>query len=344
MKRMYHYTSIVIVLALAFGCGLKGKDRHRGPAPETVAPPEESGEDTLDIDAGPGEAEAAQDEPLPMETDFLEWAIVVDEAPHAARIEDALTRTLTFKLTNALERLLTGQIIIDAPIGTVVVPGKTLGWRVRGGRSAAIPAQLSIIEGAPLGRVTLPVQVLVLGQPYRNTQLELVKWLDMRMAGPLPLDEEAGLETPYPPEQKVNFKRGFKYDGQAFAWESLPFEALQPDGMVDFAAVYPAPAKGCAYAALNLYADAATGVVLAFNCDSPSAVFLGRQRVLTAPEALEEDVLVEVTLSKGANTLLVKCCAGEKGWAFVLNIAGKHSPLPPGVRFDVVLRQAPAGN
>jgi hypothetical protein len=221
-----------------------------------------------------------------------------------------------------------------------LVPGTTIGWRLRGGRVAEIPAQLTLVEGVPLGRITLPVTITVLGEAYRSGRLDVYKWLDVRVIGPFPDGADGGAATAYPPEKKVDFQRGCKWDDVQFAWQPLPVEALQPDGMVDFAQIFGESAKGSAYAALNLHAGAATGVLLAFACDSPSTVWLNNAEVLNAPEPLDEERAVEITLKKGRNTLLVKCRSGEKGWACILNVAGKQGELPPGVKFDIVLKQS----
>jgi hypothetical protein len=336
MSKAFFILIAVIAVALVVGCGLKGRERHEEPEPARVETPEDSGEDSLDIDAKAQAAEA--EETLPMGTEFLEWGVAVDESPRPARIEDRLTRTLTFTLTNTLERLLTGQIVIEAPQGVLLVPGPTIGWRVRGGRSARFSAQLTIIEGAPLGRVTLPVAITVLNEQYASGELDVVKWLDVRVIGPFPAVDRDALGAVYPPEEKVDFDRGCSWEDETLAWRPLPVEALHPDGMVDMSEVFGMSRKGCAYAALNVYAKAATGVVIAFACDSPSAVWLDGEPVLKAPEPLREESAVEVTLKRGRNTLLVKCCAGETGWAFILNVVGKQGELPAGVRFDVVLR------
>jgi len=341
MNRVFLVVSVVLGVALVCGCGLKTRDRHHGPEPEAVEVPEEDDSDDLDIENGIETDAVEQEAPLPMETEFLVWDVHVDETPHPGRIRDALTRTLKFTFDNTLDRLLTGQIVIEAPPGVSLVPGKTVGWRLRGGRSAEIPVQLVIIEGAPLGRVTLPVTITVLGETYRSRQLELYKWLDVRCIGPFPAGADGGFSTAYPPEDGVDFDRACQWEGTEFVWRRLPLEGLHPDGMVDFNEIFGEGAEGCAYAALGVHAEAATGVMLAFACDSPSTVWLDEQQVINAPEPLEEEAIVEVLLEKGRNTLLVKCCAAEDGWAFVLGVVGKQRELPSGVAFDLVLRQAP---
>ncbi len=340
MKRVSYIPGVLLAAALAAGCGLKAKERHTGPEPEVVEAPEEGDAEGLDIDNGADTGPAEEAAALPMDTDFLEWEVSVDPAPQPAKAGGEITRTLTFKLTNTLEQLLTGRIIVDAPSGVLLVPGTTIGWRLRGGRAAEIPAQLTLVEGVPLGRVTLPVRITVLGEAYRSGRLDVYKWLDVRVIGPFPDGADGGGATAYPPEKKVDFQRGCKWNGARFAWQPLPVEALQPDGMVDFAQIFGESAKGSAYAALNLYAEAATGVLLAFACDSPSTVWLNKAEVLDAPEPLDEERAVEITLKKGRNTLLVKCRSGEKGWACILNVAGKQGELPPGVKFDLVLKQS----
>jgi len=352
MNRTLRVFLVLLAAACVCGCAVKAKKRHTGPAPDVIETPGDAGKDDLDIDRdtqpdgdtvgneGPSQGDTDADEALPMDTDFLNWRIVIDQVPQRARIEEALTRTMTIKLENTLERLLTGQVVIDAPLGVRIVPGTTIGWRLRAGRSADIPAQIMLPEGISLGRVTLPVQVNVLGQAYRSTQLDLYKWLDVRVIGSFPLDAAAG--TVYPPEKKVDFERGCKWKDTAYAWRGLPLKALHPDGMIDFAEIYGEKVSGCAYAVLNLHAEAAVGVVLTFACDSPSTVWLDGGQVLNAPGPIEQAKPVELMLNKGANTLLFKCLAADTGWAFTMSVAGKQGALPPGVRFDLVLRQADA--
>jgi hypothetical protein len=326
---------------MTLGCGLKTREPRDAREPTVVEEPVDDGEEPLDIeaeikaasDAAPDEGEA----PLPMESEFLKWNAAVDEAPQPGRITGGLTRTVTFELTNTLDRLLTGQIVVAAPHGVSLVPGETIGWRLRGGRSASIPARVTIVEGAPLGQVTLPITITVHGQDYRTGRLELWKWLDMRTIGPFPV-EASDLGVACPPENEVDFDAGCEWRGTKFAWRLLPLKALQPDGLIDFRRLYGDAATGCAYAAVHLHAEAAAGVVLAFRCESPSVVWLNNERVINAPARRADESTTEVTLKRGTNTILVKCCRANERWAFVLNVAGKYGELPPGVRFNLVLR------
>jgi hypothetical protein len=337
MVRAIHILSVLLAVALVVGCGLKPRERRNEPNPEVVQAPEKTEENGLDIDVEIS-GKTTEAEPLPMDTEFLEWAVALDETPRPAGLGEPLEGTATFTLKNTLERLLTGQIVLEAPPSVSLVPGTTIGWRLRGGRTADIPARVMIHEGMPLGRVSMPMTITVLGQPYRSGRLDVVKWLDVRTIGPFRGGEGTGLTTVYPPEKKVDFDRGCTWEGAEFAWQRLPLEALHPDGMVDFEEIYGAQEGACAYAALNVYADGATGIVLAFACDSPSTVWLDGRQVLTTSQAIEQERLVEVTLQRGRNMLLIKCCAGEKGWAFILNVVGKQGELPPGVKFDITLR------
>ncbi|MBN1917143.1 MAG: hypothetical protein JW889_04460 [Verrucomicrobia bacterium] len=334
MKCASHIVALALVVLLVGGCGLKERRPIEGQDATAVETPDEKPDEALtDIDAG---TEAS--EPLPMDTEFIEYDVAV--ANHAApqRIDDRLTRTLRFTLTNTLDRLLTGQIVVDAPQGVSLVPGRTIGWRLRASRTAEIPVQVSITDGAPLGTVTLPVTIMVLGQEYRRFRLDVVKWLDVRVIGPFPPDEPSDASAPYPPEKKVDLERGAEWRGQEYEWREVPRDALHPDGMIDFAEIYDEQADGTAYAVLNVYAEAAVGVVVAFACDSPSTVWLNTRQMLDAPEPLAEESLVEMTLHKGANRLLVKCSKGDGGWAFILNVVGKQGQLPEGVKFDLGLR------
>jgi hypothetical protein len=334
MKRAFDIVALALVVLLIGGCSLKGRKTMDGPEPTVVETPDEKPDEALtDIDTG-----AEERTPLPMDTEFLEYGVTVAGQPARQRIDDRLTGTVRFTLTNTLERLLTGQILIEAPQGVALVPGGTIGWRLREARTAEIPVQVSITEGTPLGKISLPVTINVLGQEYRRVRLNVYKWLDVRVIGPFPLDEESGAGASYPPEKHVDFERGAKWEGRTYEWLDLPLDALHPDGMVDFSEIYGEQASGSAYAVLNVYAESATGVVVAFACDSPSTIWLNRRRALDAPEPLAEESLVEVTLRKGANRLLVQCTKGDGGWAFILNVVGKQGPLPPGVMFDMDLR------
>jgi len=337
MNRVAHIIAVLLAVGIAVGCGLKKREPRDAREPTVVEEPVGDGEQPLDIeaeiDAAPGEAEA----PLPMESEFLDWRVTVDEAPHPGRTTGRLTRTVTFDLTNTLERLLTGQIVVEAPPGVSLVPGETIGWRLRGGRSAAIPARVTIVEGARLGRVTLPITITVQGEEYRAGRLELWKWLDVRTIGPFPV-EAGNLGVACPPEKEVDFDTGCEWQGTEFGWRRLPLKALQPDGLIDFRQLYGDAATGCAYAAMHLHAEAAAGVVVAFRCESPSVVWLNGKQVVNAPVRRTKESMTEVTLKRGANTILVKCCRADERWAFVLNVVAKYGDLPPGVRFDLVLR------
>jgi len=334
MKRASDIVALAMVVLLIGGCGLKERKPIEGREPTAVETPGEKPDEALtDIDAGTKEPE-----PLPMDTEFLEYDVAVTGPVAPQRIDDRLTRTLRFTLANTLDRPLTGQIVIEPPQGVSVVPGRTIGWRLREGRTAEIPVQVSITEGAPLGKVSLPVTVNVLGQEYRRFRLDLYKWLDIRVIGPFPLDEESGARLSYPPERRIDLDRGAEWQGHSYEWLALPFDALHPDGMINFAEIYGADKTGSAYAVLGIYAEAATGVVVAFACDSPSTVWLNKREVLDAPKPLAEESLVEVTLRRGLNWLLVKCSKGDGGWAFILNVVGKRGALPSGVTFDLDLR------
>lgn len=324
----------IVSVALSGGCGIKPRTHEETPQPVGVENPTADGEATPDIDKQTDETE--QEVPLPMDTEFIEWAVDVDERPQPGRIDDRISRKLTFRLTNTLDRLLTGQIVLDLPQGVSVVHGETIGWRLRGKREVALRTDIAIVQGAPLGLVEVPLTINVLGEEYRRGRLYLYKWLDVRIVGPFP--PAGGPDASYPPDEKVDFDRPYEWKGGTYTWRPVPINALQPDGMIDFQQILGASATGTAYAALHLNAEAATGVVLAFTCDSPGRVLLNGRVVLDAPKPLEQEKAVEVVLQKGRNTLLVRCARGKSGWACRLNVVGKLGELPPGVTFDLVLR------
>jgi hypothetical protein len=340
-KRTHSILIVLVAVALvavaATGCcGLKPRTHGDTTEPAPVVHPADEGEGVPDIDQRADGEAVEQEAPLPMDTEFIEWDVEVDSAPKPGRIADLVARKVTFRLTNTLDRLLTGQIVLEPPRGVSVLPGTTIGWRLRAEREAEIPAHITILEGAPLGRVEVPLTINVRGQEYRRARLELYKWFDVRIVGPFP--PGAGAGAAYPPDEKVDFDRAYEWHGVTYAWRALPIDALQPDCMIDFQQIFGESAAGTAYAALRVRAEAVTGVVLAFACDGPSVVSLNGQTVLNAPEPLNQEKAVEVTLRKGPNTLLVKCTRGDGGWACTLNVLGKLGELPSGVTFDLVLR------
>ncbi len=152
-----------------------------------------------------------------------------------------------------------------------------------------------------------------------------------------PADGTNGIDTPYPPEAKVDFDKSYPVGEERQVTWAL-FLTTRLDGAIDFTYAYqqdevkrtlPADPKihRIAYACVDLMSEADQKVNLAMAAQRSGAVWLNGQRL-----GGEANGNVEIDLHKGANRLLVKVAAdGTKDWSLRVQLLDKAGHRPAGV-------------
>ena len=161
-----------------------------------------------------------------------------------------------------------------------------------------------------------------------------------------PADGTNGIDTPFPPETKIDFEKSYAVGEERQVTWAL-FLTTRLDGAIDFTSAYqqdeakrtlPADPKihRIAYACVDLMADADQKINLAMAAQRSAVVWLDGQRI-----SAEANGNVEVALHKGANRLLVKVAGdGTKEWSLRVQLVDKAGHRPAGV--TSAIQTAPA--
>jgi hypothetical protein len=124
---------------------------------------------------------------------------------------------------------------------------------------------------------------------------------------------------------------------EGVAWRRASFGEGRQVGMVDLNAFYGGIDYACAYAVIDLQADAeATGVSLRLGSDDYHQVWLNGELVHTYGRERragdwDQDVIDGLTLRPGCNRLVVKCIDIVGAWGFCLRFTDRN-----GMPFQVV--------
>ena len=209
-----------------------------------------------------------------------------------------------------------------------------------------------------LAAVRIPVRYF----PDLNERKELwqqVAEQPWKVIGPFDDINGQGLETVYAPEKELDFAATYQgAKSRDISWQDkayLPVEALATPAIrhpwyrcyhqtqnkywgVDFSAVLEE--TGTAYACMRVGSPRQQSVIFSLGSDGPIAIWLNNRRVHSnkvyrgwQPISPDQDK-VPVTLKKGWNTLLVKCCRGGTPWGFLLRVLDKDGNPIEGLQFS----------
>jgi hypothetical protein len=143
--------------------------------------------------------------------------------------------------------------------------------------------------------------------------------------GPFDNSSNAGFDTVYPPEEKVNLDADYEGVGATINWEQWADDT--PDGLVDFQYIFEPDQWVVAYAWTTVTSPETREVQLRVGSDDDVKAWLNGKEVLSrnvARAASPDQDIVSVTLNEGENQLLVKVCNQEMGWGFYLRFTDSN--------------------
>jgi transglutaminase-like putative cysteine protease len=172
-----------------------------------------------------------------------------------------------------------------------------------------------------------------------------------RVLGPFDDENGLGFGRAYPPEAAPRAERDFAAatPGRArdVSWRRIP--DLDPEGFVDFAALYRPREHVCAYAETVVQSDRARPLSVWVGGGGATRAWWNGEAILSDAayrEPFPDRHAAAVGAHRGANRLLVKVCTDEGGWGFSARVGALDGgPPPPGVRgVGAVDGVAPAGH
>ncbi len=180
---------------------------------------------------------------------------------------------------------------------------------------------------------------------------------DWQIVGPFANDKNSGVQTAYPPEEKVDLSASYAgAEGRTLKWRrtTQPGQPALGHRPLDFRTALDGdtPAAGCAYAYTELIADADVELVLRGKAVDQLALWLNGAAVpFTGGVGLDfvdiDEGQATLALKRGRNTLLAKVCAtAMAGWTLAgWNPADEAQPAPyheTGLNWLLALRVADA--
>ncbi len=145
---------------------------------------------------------------------------------------------------------------------------------------------------------------------------------EWNLIGPFPAPDMNDLQTPFPPERE--FEPGKTYpgvDGAEVGWRKIRAE---PEGYIDLRRLVRPNEKAVVYAMAYVFSPDDRPADLFIGTDDGVKLWVNGEVVHTNPAyraAAPDQDLVEVSLRKGWNPILVKVLQGAGGWGFYVRIA-----------------------
>ena len=153
----------------------------------------------------------------------------------------------------------------------------------------------------------------------------LMKW---QLIAPFTNVDRGGFDQVFPPEVGVDLKAKYEGKGTEAVW--VPFESKDEYGMIDFNEPFGMLKEVTGYAHTEFEAAEERQAEIRLGCKNGWKVWLNGELVFGRDEYHRgmklDQYKLPVTLKKGKNTLLVKCCQDEQTeqwtveWRFQLRI------------------------
>ena len=164
---------------------------------------------------------------------------------------------------------------------------------------------------------------------------------DWMFVGPFANDNGAGFDAEYPPEQgKVDLNAAYTGAGNKEVKWMRSQDKGKPalgDAAIDFMKIFTPNESVCAYAYTTVSSDQERKVYLAMGSDDTITAWINGKKIwannCTRGVVRDSDV-VECTLHKGENEILVKICQGGSGWGFVLRITDEFGLPVEGITYN----------
>lgn len=159
--------------------------------------------------------------------------------------------------------------------------------------------------------------------------------VDWRLLGPFDAPAYSGFERTFPPEAGVDLAAEYAgQNGKTIRW--MPHRAQDRLGQLDLNSALGATREAAAYAYATVESPREQTVQLRCGADDNCTVWLNGEKVLARRQWLNgtrmDRFVVDVSLRKGANALLVKICQGPQhkdpevpnNWSLQLRFCDAH--------------------
>ncbi|MCK4747671.1 MAG: hypothetical protein KAT15_11565, partial [Bacteroidales bacterium] len=138
-----------------------------------------------------------------------------------------------------------------------------------------------------------------------------------------------GLVKPYPPEMEINFNKSYKGKNNTEAqWQ---VKKAEKDGFINFDPVFvPDNDKAVAYALCYVWSPDKRDIKIYMGSDDGCRIWMNDELILHRllnRSAIPDDDIVDCTLKKGWNKLMVKVENNTGGWGFYLRIPNADNQL-----------------
>jgi len=153
----------------------------------------------------------------------------------------------------------------------------------------------------------------------------LMRW---QLIAPFTNVERGGFDTVFPPEKGVDLKAKYAGKGAEAVW--VPFESKDEYGMIDFNEPFGMLKEVTGYAFTEFEVEDERKAEIRLGCKNGWKVWLNGELLFGRDEYHRgmklDQYKLPVTLKKGKNTLLVKCCQNEQTeqwtveWRFQLRL------------------------
>jgi tetratricopeptide (TPR) repeat protein len=168
---------------------------------------------------------------------------------------------------------------------------------------------------------------------YRATGVvDSTAWM---ILGPFDHAHGAAWDTPYLPDQEVDFAK--EYAGKTGTVKWFRYPGQQTRAFVDLASILKPNEWTTAYAATYVYSPGARNVQLRVGSDDEVKVWLNGSLVLNSNiprlAAVDQDI-VPVRLQAGRNEVLVRTCNHESSWGFYLRMTDVQGRPCTDLRFS----------
>ncbi len=156
----------------------------------------------------------------------------------------------------------------------------------------------------------------------------VVEWM---LTTPIRNPDDEGFTRAYFPEERLaagremGFREVHSIGPRRVRWRKL--DTLSPDGRINLLPLFRRSENVLIYAYTELHSNSDREVLLKMASDEGIICWLGKERIHTSrgPRGLKIDQdVVEATLGKGTNRLLLKITQGGGDWAFALRVTDRE--------------------
>lgn len=152
--------------------------------------------------------------------------------------------------------------------------------------------------------------------------------MDWHLIAPFTNVDRGGFDTAFPPEQGVDLKAKYPGKGTEAAW--VPYQSKDEYGMIDFNTPFGMLKEVTGYAYTEFESGEERAAEIRLGCKNGWKVWFNGKLLFGRDEYHRgmklDQYKLPITLKKGKNTLLVKCCQNEQTeqwtveWRFQLRI------------------------